>query len=82
MQSRIDSWIEATVNTAVGFIISWLMWVLVIGPMFHIHATPAVGLGIVLLFTITSILRSYIIRRLFTGRSVRRAFLRYLRKGA
>lgn len=68
-QSKIDSFMEALTNTMIGF------WVAVaanfaILPLFGY--TPSFGDStlIALLFTIVSIVRSYIIRRLFNGRSV------------
>jgi len=66
MQSRTLSAIEATLNIASGFLISFLVWVLVV-PLFwpHLESPMTTSLGITMLFTITSWLRSYGWRRLF-----------------
>lgn len=69
MQSRFDSWLEAITNTAVGFIISLIvLWL--VAWAFHLRTSPAENILITLIFTIASILRQYILRRLFNGRSI------------
>lgn len=69
-QSRVDSAMETVVSTAVGFVVSWVGW-MVAGPLlFGIETTVAASLGVVSFFTILSLLRQFVIRRLFNGRSV------------
>lgn len=69
MQSRIDSFMEAVTNTSVGFVISMITW-LVVSEVYGFHTSFWDDLGITGIFTVISILRSYIIRRLFNGKSI------------
>lgn len=64
MQSRLSSLVEVSVNTASGFLIS-LITSAIIFPMFGF--TPSVGqnVQIVGIFTVVSIVRSYVWRRVF-----------------
>lgn len=68
-QSRMDSFMEAITNTAVGFIVSLVTWVIVAWSM-NIPVTWGENFIIVSIFTVVSIIRSYILRRLFNGRSI------------
>lgn len=63
-QTKTISLIEAVINMASGILISTLIWML-IGPMFGYMVTFSDSLGFTLVFTIISIFRSYIWRRLF-----------------
>ena len=64
MQSRKMSLIESITNVIVGYSISVLAQVLIF-PMFGISATIKENLLIGLCFTVISIARSYILRRIF-----------------
>lgn len=68
-QTHIDSLMETVINTLIGFIIA-LITTAVVFPLYgiktHLHDQAAIT-GI---FTIVSILRQYILRRLFNGRTV------------
>ena len=66
MQSKKYSLIEATTNTAVGFIIA-LCVQLVIYPALNIAVSLPENLLITSIFTGVSILRGFIIRRLFNN---------------
>lgn len=68
-QSRIDSTMEAVTNTAIGFVISLLTWIAV-SHAFDIPMPFATNLAITGIFTVVSIARQYVLRRLFNGRSV------------
>lgn len=66
MQSYWESFIEAKVNTIMGFCISWFLMAYVIPYIFNIDGiTTSNSFNIVALFTIVSVIRSYIIRRIF-----------------
>lgn len=66
MQSKKMSLYEAVINTASGFIIS--MWLInIILPYFGFDVKLEQSFIIVLVFTIASIVRSYIIRRIFNA---------------
>lgn len=67
-QSKLESAIETFFNIGSGFIISFLMWVLVVGPLFDIPTHMGQSFWITVLFTITSVLRSYVWRRYFNVR--------------
>lgn len=64
MQKRKYSLIEAITNTIVGFIVSLLIQ-LAIYPIMEIPVSFNQNIIITLVFTIASIIRGYIIRRLF-----------------
>ena len=64
MQSRLMSGVETIVNVVIGYAIATLTTWLVL-PMFGYVVTGANAFGISAIFTVVSILRSYILRRLF-----------------
>lgn len=68
-QAKIDSLMESITNTAVGFAISLITWA-IIARAYGIPMTWGTNLQIVGWFTIVSIARQYILRRLFDGRTV------------
>lgn len=68
VQARLDSFMEAVTNTAIGFVISLLTWAL-LARAYGIPMSWAVNLQITGIFTVVSILRQYVLRRLFDGRS-------------
>lgn len=63
-QTKRASFIEATLNTGSGFVVSFLIWQ-TIGPMFGYEVTVSDNLAITSVFTGASIARSYAWRRLF-----------------
>lgn len=65
LQSKRHSFLEASANTGIGFVISWAMWEYVASPLFHIPSSAAIGFWMTMIFTVTSIIRSYGLRRLF-----------------
>ena len=64
MQSRIQSFIEANINTAIGFVVSMLLAYFVL-PYFGLEKSVKTSLEVVLIFTFASIVRNYLVRRLF-----------------
>ena len=64
MQSRKHSILETVLNTLSGFIISWIMTLLVL-PLFGFNVTAGQGFTITVIYTIVSVVRSYFWRRLF-----------------
>jgi membrane protein implicated in regulation of membrane protease activity len=64
MQSRKHSALEATLNTASGFLVS-LAATFVIYPLVGIKTSAVQNLWTVIAFTFVSVLRSYFWRRLF-----------------
>lgn len=68
MQTKINSFIESSINTAIGYILSILIWIYVIPiilPELAPHSNLDTAFIITLIFTVASILRNYYIRRLF-----------------
>lgn len=64
MQSKLGSMIEACVGTGIGFVVAWIAMVLVL-PLFGFPATVGQSFWIVAIFTVLSIVRVYLLRRVF-----------------
>lgn len=67
-QSRIDSLMEALTNTAIGFLVSLVTWI-VVARIYGIPMSAGTSLSITAIFTVVSVLRQYVLRRIFDGRS-------------
>lgn len=68
MQSRLESAIESGLNIGSGFFISLLVWIYIVGPLYNIETKMLENLGITSIFTVVSVIRSYVWRRLFNYR--------------
>ena len=66
MQSRLTSMAEAIVNVLVGFWVAVLSQMLVF-PLFDLQASFSQNIGMGLIFTVVSLLRSYLLRRFFNA---------------
>lgn len=64
MQKKSHSLIESLINVLIGYFIA-LAAQLIIFPRYGIHISMSDNLSIGALFTIVSIARSYVLRRLF-----------------
>ena len=64
MQTKLQSFLEASVNIGIGLVIALLTQIIVF-PMFGINIPLKDDLLIVLIFTVVSIIRSYVLRRFF-----------------
>ena len=64
MQSKKHSLIESITNTLIGFIVSLLVQ-LIIYPILNIDVKLHQNIIITSIFTVVSILRGYVIRRIF-----------------
>lgn len=64
LQSKTQSIIESISNVVIGYIVALLSQIIVF-PMFGIHIPLSDNIAIGLWFTVISIVRSYIVRRLF-----------------
>lgn len=69
-QSRLMSLVEAVANVIVGYSVAVVTQILIF-PIFGLHATLAQNLQMGLLFTGVSIIRSFLLRRLFEAILVR-----------
>ena len=70
MQSRWMSLVESVVNVLVGYIVAVTTQYLVF-PLFGLHATLSQNLMIGLIFTGVSLVRSYLLRRVFEARRLK-----------
>lgn len=70
-QTRLQSFLEANVSTAIGFGISWLATPFVLAA-FGFTVGAAKAFGITLVYTVISIIRGYVVRRFFNRIEVRR----------
>lgn len=68
MQTRLESFIEQLLNIGSGFLISLLVWELVVKPVWNLQTSFAENFHITALFTVVSIARSYTWRRFFNWR--------------
>lgn len=64
MQTRLQSLVESTAGTLIGFGVSTLANYLIL-PLFGYNATALDSIGMGLIFTVISFIRSYFVRRLF-----------------
>lgn len=64
MQSRMMSLAEAVTNVSVGYLVA-IITQMVVFPWFGLSAPLSVHLAIGAVFTVVSIARSYILRRIF-----------------
>lgn len=73
MQSRRHSLIESVASTAIGFVASLALTAIVL-PAYGHDVTFGQNVQITLIFTVASIARSYVVRRVFNHRaSLRRS---------
>jgi len=63
-QTRLGSWIESWANVAIGFAINWTANMLIF-PLFGFNITGAQAFHVGIIFTIISVVRSYVLRRVF-----------------
>lgn len=66
-QSRRESFVEACINTAIGYLVA-LASQLIVFPLFDIHVPLSTNLWIGAWFTIISVARGYVLRRWFNKR--------------
>lgn len=65
-QTKFGSFIESLANIVVGFTINWCANMAIL-PLFDFHVNGRQAFEMGLLFTIISIVRSYVLRRWFNG---------------
>lgn len=70
-QSKLMSWLETCLNTAIGFAIAITAQILVF-PLFGFSPPLSTNLKIGLIFTVVSIVRGYVLRRVFEFFHIRR----------
>jgi hypothetical protein len=67
IQSRLSSFIEAWINVAIGFGINFIANLLIL-PLFGFHISLSDNFLMGLLYTVISVMRSYMIRRWFNAK--------------
>ena len=65
-QTKLGSFYEACINVGIGFGINFVANLLIL-PLFGFHITLANNFYMGLLYTIISVIRSYVVRRWFDG---------------
>jgi len=65
-QTKTGSLVEAAANILVGFSINWCANMVVL-PAFGMHVTGGTAFKIGIVFTVISLVRSYVLRRWFNG---------------
>ena len=66
-QSRSSSLLEQCLSTASGFILSMCVWAVVIVPLWNVPIRFIDNLAITSIFTVVSIIRGYVWRRVFVN---------------
>lgn len=66
MQSRVMSLVESATNIVVGFVVATITNQIVL-PLFGIAITLTKNMEITVVFTVVSLIRSYMLRRFFNS---------------
>ena len=66
-QTKLESLLEAFVNIGSGFFISLGVWIFIAAPIWGIEMHMLDNIGLCLIFTVASIIRSYVWRRFFNA---------------
>lgn len=69
-QHHVDSIMEALCNQAVGFVVAMATYIFIINPLFDLKSSASESFWITMIFTAISIIRGYVIRRLFNGKNI------------
>lgn len=70
-QSKLMSWVETCLNTGIGFAIAMAAQIMVF-PMFGYSPPLSTNFKIALIFTVISIVRGFVLRRVFEALHIRR----------
>lgn len=68
MQSKRQSLIETVTSTFIGLVVSFLTQIIVF-PIYNLEVNFSQNLQITLIFTVVSILRGYVVRRVFNRKN-------------
>lgn len=71
-QSKKDSVIESIVGTSIAFCISTCTMAFIVSPLFSLKTNFGEDIAITAIFTVISIVRSYVVRRLFNLKELRK----------
>lgn len=67
MQTRLQSFIESTINVLIGWVVALILQ-LFIFPLYGINVSFSTNIQISIIFTIIAIIRSYLVRRYFNNK--------------
>lgn len=70
MQSRMDSLMETLTNIVIGLAVSTVANHFILPAVLGVNVTAAANVAIASAFTAISLVRQYVLRRLFNGRTV------------
>lgn len=76
-QGWLGSFLEAKSNVISGFFISWLMWQFVVAPIWGYETGVMDATAITMVFTVSSLVRAFILRRIFNWWHTKRLHERY-----
>lgn len=65
MQTKLQSLLESCLNIGSGFVISLIVWSYLVVPVWGLQVNMVDNLNITALFTVVSVVRSYVWRRIF-----------------
>lgn len=65
MQTKLQSLLESCLNIGSGFVISLIVWSYLVVPVWGLQVNMVDNLNITALFTVVSVIRSYVWRRFF-----------------
>lgn len=71
-QTHLHSLIEQVLSVGSGFVVALFVWLFLIVPVYGIEVTMLDNLAITAIFTVVSVIRGYIWRRVFNWWTVRR----------
>lgn len=63
-QSKKEAWIESITSTAIGYVTAVIIQLLIF-PLFDVHASILSTMGIVIIFTVISVVRNFYVREAF-----------------
>lgn len=66
-QTKLESLLEACINTAIGFFVALWTWQFIVAPIMGYIVTMADNLLITGIFTVVSVARGYVLRRFFNA---------------
>lgn len=69
-QHRFDSFLETSTSVVVGFVVAMLTYRFIISPIYGFGSDAGESAGVVAIFTATSLLRQYLVRRWFDGKTI------------
>ena len=66
-QTRLESLVEASINTASGFVVAMLVTQYIVVPLWNLQWTPGDSAAVTLVYTVVAVARGYVWRRFFNA---------------